>query len=405
MVFLIFDLKPNSSVNFTQLFYSSVLLFRSFFLPLLVVLCVSCANKDETQAQPIVPAPPNFNYYLGADLSYVNELEGCGAKYRLGGVERDAYSLFWQKGCSIARFRLWHKPDWTNFSTLNDVKKSIRRAKSQGMRVLLDFHYSDTWTDPGRQNIPQAWKHITDVGLLGDSVYGYTRYVLLQLHKENLLPDLVQVGNEINAEILQYEEPAKYPINWPRNVALLNKGIAAVRSVAAEIKKEIGVMLHIAQPDDAFYWFSQAKSQGIAEFDWIGLSYYSQWSKKDLNQLGEEVKRLKNTFSRRVMIVETAYPFRLANADAANNLLDTVSQLPGYSISPAEQRRFMIDLTKTVLNNGGEGVIYWEPAWVSTTCRTRWATGSHWDNATFFDPANNYEALPAFDFFKESLYK
>lgn len=105
------------------------------------------------------------------------------------------------------------------------------------------------------------------------------------------------------------------------------------------------------------------------------------------------------------MVVEAGYPFTLENADAANNLYDTTSQLPGYSISPSEQKRFMIDMTKAVISGGGEGVIYWEPAWISSQCKTQWATGSHCDNAIFFDPANGNEALPVFDFFKEELYK
>jgi arabinogalactan endo-1,4-beta-galactosidase len=332
-------------------------------------------------------------------------LQDCGGTYFLKGHQTDPYTIFQKKEASIVRLRLWHNPKWTNYSTLADVKKSIKRAKDLKMRVMLDFHYSDTWTDPGKQNIPEAWRSITDVALLGDSLYNYTRNTLLNLHQSGLLPDIVQVGNEINAEILQYSEPAQYPINWTRNISLLNKGIAAVKKVAEETGKPIGTMLHIAQPDDAFWWFSEAKRNGIANYDWIGLSYYSQWSKKDMKQLGAEINKLRTTFGKRLMIVEAGFPNTLVNADGANNMLDTVSQLPGYSVSVEDQKRFMIDLTKTVIENGGEGVIYWEPAWISTTCKTLWATGSHWDNAIFFDPRNNNEALPVFDYFNEALYK
>jgi arabinogalactan endo-1,4-beta-galactosidase len=124
-----------------------------------------------------------------------------------------------------------------------------------------------------------------------------------------------------------------------------------------------------------------------------------------MKQLGAEINKLRTTFGKRLMIVEAGYPNTLVNADGANKMLDTVSQLPGYSVSVEDQKRFMIDLTKTVIENGGEGVIYWEPAWISTTCKTLWATGSHWDNAIFFDPRNNNEALPVFDYFNEALYK
>ena len=345
-----------------------------------------------------------YRFYLGADLSYVNELEDCGAQFRDKGVEKDVYRIFADHQCSIARIRIWHSANWTSYSNLEDVKKSIRRAKFHGMRVLLDFHYSDNWTDPARQMIPMAWREVPNDSILGDSVYKYTESVLMALYMEDLLPEMVQVGNEINAEILQKTEKAVYPIQWKRNVFLLNKGLAAVNAVSKKTKSPIATMLHIAQPDQAFYWFQKARENGIAPFDWIGLSYYTQWSKFNLNQLGKEIALLKKTFNKRVMIVEAGYPFTLVNADSANNLLDTVSQLPGYSISLLQQKRFMINLTSTVLKSGGEGVIYWEPAWISTPCKTQWAQGSHWDNATFFGNENPHNALPVFDFFSEKLY-
>jgi arabinogalactan endo-1,4-beta-galactosidase len=340
----------------------------------------------------------NSKFYLGADLSYVNELEHCGGRYFVDGKQKDPFQIFAEKGASIARFRLWHSPDWTNYSTLKDVKLSIKRAREKKMQILLDFHYSDTWTDPSRQNIPKAWANIQDQSILGDSVYNYTRNVLLELEKEGLLPEFVQVGNEINAEILQSVEPAVYPIRWERNIALLNRGIGAVNQVSKERGRRIETILHIAQPENASPWFTEAKRYGIQNFDWIGLSYYSQWSSFDLSQLSAEIKKLKTNFGKRVMVVECGYPNSLENADSANNLLDTISQLPGFGISISDQKRFMVELTKAVFKGGGEGVVYWEPAWISTSCRTQWAKGSHWDNATFFNSKTG-NSLPVFDFF------
>jgi hypothetical protein len=140
---------------------------------------------------------------LGADLSYVNEVEDAGAVYRRSGVQVDPYKLFADSGCRVVRLRLWHTPSINAYSGLSDVQRSIRRAKAAGMQVLLDFHYSDFWADPGRQDIPAAWKDITDRNILGDSLYGYTYRTLMTLHREGLLPEMVQTGNEINGEILQ----------------------------------------------------------------------------------------------------------------------------------------------------------------------------------------------------------
>lgn len=94
--------------------------------------------------------------WRGVDLSYVNELEDCAAVYRYQGEARDPFEILAAKGANLARFRLWHAPRWTTYGTLADVKRSIRRAKAHGMRVLLDFHYSDDWADPKHQKIPAA---------------------------------------------------------------------------------------------------------------------------------------------------------------------------------------------------------------------------------------------------------
>lgn len=343
--------------------------------------------------------------FLGGDLSYVNEMEDCGGVFKNNGAKIDPYKLFKDKGANIVRVRLWHSPDWTKYSTFEDVKKSIRRAKEQNMQVLLDFHYSDTWADPAHQIIPKAWENIKDTKILGDTVYAYTFRVLNTLVDANLTPEFVQVGNEINSEVMQYTKDAAKTINWQRNVALLNKGIEAVNKISATRGTKIQTMLHIAQPDEAYNWFENAKKNGIINYDWIGLSYYPKWSKFNLLGLTNEVKRLKADFNKRVMIVETGYPYSPKNFDTANNVLDGEGKISGYDYTPDGQLKFMIDLTKAVVKGGGEGIIYWEPAWISTNCNTAWGKGSHWDNAIFFDAERGNEALPVFDFFNQKLYK
>jgi len=342
---------------------------------------------------------------LGGDLSYVNEVEDAGAKYQRNNSSVDPYGLFAEKGCNLVRLRLWHTPSINRYSGLEDVKKSIRRAKSANMRVLLDFHYSDIWADPGRQDIPKAWSTITDQNILGDSLYGYTLNTLLSLNNEGLLPEMVQVGNEINSEILQPEGKAKPAIDWKRNAFLLNKGIAAVREASSKSGKKIEVMLHIAQPENAIKWFADASANGIEPYDWIGISYYPLWSTVKIKDLPYFINNLATTHKKQLMVVETAYPHTLANADPANNILDDKALVPGYPATPAGQKQYMIDLVKLVIQGGGSGLVYWEPAWISSSARTPWGQGSHWDNATFFDAANKNEALPVFDFFNQSNYQ
>jgi arabinogalactan endo-1,4-beta-galactosidase len=339
-------------------------------------------------------------FYVGADLSYVNEMEDCGASYYDKGKKQDPFALFAQKSADLVRVRLWHDADWTNYSDLADVSKTLQRAKENKMKTLLDFHYSDTWTDPEKQFIPKAWAHITDTNELARALYDYTTATLRALDEKNLLPDMVQVGNETNIEILQQEQSIVHGIpNWQRNAQLLNSGIKAVRDYSKSVNKPIQIVLHIAQPENALWWFKQARENGLTDFDIIGLSYYPQWSTYKLPDLPDAIKELKNTYHKDVMIVETAYPWTLKNFDKAGNVLNEKAIQPEFPATVKGQLLYLLTLTQLVKASGGLGVIYWEPAWVSTRCKTLWGKGSHWENASFFDATKHNNALPAFLFF------
>ncbi len=338
------------------------------------------------------------DFYYGADLSYVNEMIDCGAFYKNEDNQvKDPYTIFSEAGTNLVRVRLWYSPDWTAYSDFQDVKKTIQRAKEEDMEVLLDFHYSDTWTDPQKQHVPAAWEaYLEDQEKLGSLLYEYTYKTLNDLAKEQLLPEMVQVGNEINPMILQGEKLV-WPIDWDRNAYLINKGIEAVRVVSKEQNQEIGVMLHIAQPENALWWFKEATENGLTDYDWIGLSYYPLWSEYDLNEVGNAFTTLIDTYKKRLMVVETAYPFTMDNADSANNILGNEALISGYPASQQGQLDYLNQLKKSIQDAGGEGLVYWEPAWVSTNCSTLWGQGSHWDNATLFDHDN--KATKAMSFY------
>ena len=360
---------------------------KNLIILVISILFISC-SKDDSETVIIENTSSNVFYY-GADLSYVNEMEDCGAVYKDSNENfKDPYKIFAEAGTNLVRIRLWNNPTWTNYSNINDVKKSIQRAKSEGMKVLLDFHYSDSWADPSNQEIPAAWlNQINNTELLGDLVYNYTFDTLNELYNSNLLPEIVQIGNEINAMILQNGE-VKWPIDWLRNSALINKGIKAVRDISNQKNKKIEIMLHIAQPENALWWFGEAFNAGITDFDWIGLSYYPLWSEYNLNTIDTPLKNLIETYAKKLMIVETAYPFTLTNADSANNIIGENALIPGYPASQQGQLDYLNDLKTKISESGGQGIIYWEPAWVSTNCKTLWGQGSHWDNATLFDHNN-----------------
>ena len=338
--------------------------------------------------------------YAGVDLSYVNEMEACGAQYRVKGKQRDAYELFAEAGANLVRLRLWNAPDWTNYSNEADVTRAIERSHKAGMKVLLDFHYSDDWADPQKQTIPAAWKaDIDDPDKLAAHVYEYTRDVLARLNARGQLPHMVQVGNEINTQMLRAPDTQGEPIDWARNAKILNAGIRAVREARAADGSSPRVMLHVAQPENVEPWFAAAVAAGVGDFDYIGVSYYRKWSTLELPQAEQALARVNQRFSRPIIVVEVSYPFTTQDAgDQAPNLLGEDSLHRGYPATHRGQQRFMNDVVQMTLRVGGVGVVYWEPAWVSTRCSTRWGTGSHWENATLFDFRKGNELTPAADF-------
>ncbi len=349
-------------------------------------------EPTKVEPTPVYPAMPDLPFYLGVDLSYVNEMDDCGAVYLENGEPRDAYELFADHGAKLVRVRLWHNPDWTDYSDLEDIKRTLTGAREAGMATLLDFHYSDNWADPGKQAIPAAWKDLTEEELI-QAVYDYTYQSLAELNEIGLMPAYVQVGNETNSGLLK----DVMNLDWQRDAKLFNAGIHAVRDVAAATNTNPKIILHVAQPENAGWWFKEATSNGILDFDVIGLSYYPQWSSFSISDLGGHVSYLRNLYQKDVMIVETAYPWTTEAVDetASNILYQGVRE---YPISIDGQLQFMIDLTQALISNGAKGVVYWEPAWVSTQCSTRWGQGSHWENATFFDFNNNNELHQGVEF-------
>lgn len=369
---------------------------------LVLIGLVSCQEKTTIEAEVLNPLP---NKIVAADLSYVNEIEDCDAYFQSEGKKIEPYHFFKNKGCNLVRLRLWNNPTASPYSNFKDVVKSIERAKKEKMAVLLDFHYSDTWADPGRQEIPKAWEHIKDVKILGDSLFQFTYQTLEKLAKLNLTPEMVQVGNEINSEIMQPIGTHTDSINWKRNAYLIQRGIKAVRDFSEKNNTKIEIMLHIAQPENALKWFAVAKEKGIIDYDWIGISYYPLWSEIKFEVLPKAIDSLVKTYQKKFLIVETSYPHTLQNFDNAGNILNEKSLIANYPPTPEGQKQYLIDLTQITFDSGGNGVVYWEPAWVTSKCKTLWGDGSHWDNATLFDAFNNNEALPGFDFYDMKSYE
>ncbi len=379
----------------------SKITFWLVFLALLYGCACKKAVVDKPLSQAIFYAPDKF--VMGADLSYVNQVEDYGGVFRDSGKIKDAFKLFKQHGNNLVRVRLWHNPAWTAplnngklYSDLQDVVKTIRRAKAEGMHVNLDLHYSDTWADPQKQEIPKAWQGLP-LSILKDSVYQYTFKTLKYLENLNLTPEMIQIGNENNNGMLA--PIGKVENNNFQNFAeLLKSGIKAVRDFSQNSSIKPQIVLHCAQLDGAELWADGVITKGgVMDFDILGLSHYYKWAKiNNMAEIGAIIKKLKTQYGKKVMIVETAFSWTSADADKYGNIMSTNDPIGSYPISKEGQLQYMKDLTQTVITAGGSGIQYWEPAWISSNMKDLWGSGSSWDNNTLFDFVGN--TLPAVDY-------
>lgn len=292
---------------------------------------------------------------------------------------------------------------WTTYSTLNDVKRSFARAKALGMYVLLDFHYSDTWTDPEQNIVPAAWASVVNDSIaLADSVYNYTYATLCNLRASNYVPAAVQIGNETNYNIMVSDNSLLRPTNYARNVVLFNAGLKAVADYNSEYDENIQTVLHVAMdPSNAMAWVSNLKQYGISDFDMLGLSYYPQWQGYTPTELGSFTATLLSTYGIKLLVAETGHIWTRKWKDNSHNLMSKMA--PGYPECPCPQlqKDFLIEVKEAVRNNGGAGVCAWEPLWVSADNITLWGTGSNWENVTFFDFNNTLLDHGGIEFYSE----
>lgn len=317
---------------------------KSYFNLLIIsfLLLFGCNNANSESPVEI----PNNSFVKGADISWLPQMEATGYKfYNDQGVEQDCFQILKDHGINTIRLRTWVNPsdDKTSghCSKAETVAMAVRAQKS-GMRVMIDFHYSDSWADPGNQKKPAAWVGHIFAQLLTD-VYDYTFDVMSDLKTAGVLPEWVQVGNEIPGGMLL---PEGSSTNWSQLVQLINKGYDAIKAASPQSK----VVLHVDQGNNNGrfrWWFDNAKANGV-KYDVIGLSYYPFWleGKPDytlsIDDLGKNMNDMVSRYGKEVMVVEVGGE-------------DSKPQNT-YDLLMAVQQK-----VKAVAENKGLGVIYWEP--------------------------------------------
>ena len=313
------------------------------------------------------------DFIMGMDASAVLAEEASGVKYYgFDGTEQDVFKTLAQAGVNYIRVRVWNDPFDVNGNGYGggncDIENAVvigKRATEFGMKLLVDFHYSDFWADPGKQMVPKAWEGFT-VEEKAQAIYDYTKESLELLKKEGVDVGMVQVGNETNGHVCGES-------NWANMCQLFSAGSKAVREVFPEAK----VALHFANPETANRYSDYAAQldKYQVDYDVFASSYYSFWH-GTLENLGSVLKSVKDTYGKEVMVVETSYAYTAEDSDFNGNTISEGSNVDKrYPYSVQGQTNALVDVIELVNSIGGIGVCYWEGTWI-TVGQNSWEENS-----------------------------
>ncbi|WP_035343414.1 MULTISPECIES: glycoside hydrolase family 53 protein [Dickeya] len=395
-------------------------------IPTLLAVSLALATSPLMAAESVVIKPLRntpAGFIKGADISTLLEVERQGAVFYDENHQRaDPIVVLKKNGVNYIRLRLWVDPKDAAGNPYgggdNDLATTLvlaKRAKAQGMKLLLDFHYSDFWTDPGKQFKPKAWANLP-YEALKTAVHDYTRDTIARFKREGVLPDMVQIGNEANGGILWPEGKSwgQGGGEFDRLAGLLNAAIAGLRENLSS-PGQVKIMLHLAEgtKNDTFrWWFDEITRRGVP-FDVIGLSMYTYWN-GPISALKTNMDDISQRYNKDVIVVEAAYGYTLANCDNAENSFGAKEAKDGgYPATVQGQADFMRDLMQSVIDvpsQRGKGVFYWEPAWITVPGNTwatqagmnyindNWKLGNARENQALFNCQG--EVLPSIKIFK-----
>jgi arabinogalactan endo-1,4-beta-galactosidase len=348
----------------------STFLTKTLFVILSIILLAPCDKSTESQNKP---ESTSNSLAKGADISWLPQMEATGYKfYGVKGNQEDCFKILKDHGINSIRLRTFVNPSDDKASghcSKDETVAMAVRAQKWGMRVMIDFHYSDSWADPAKQRKPKAWEGHDFPTLLND-LYNYTFEVMTALKTAGVSPEWVQVGNEIPGGMIYPEGSTS---NWPQLAQLINKGYDAIKTVSPQTK----VILHVDQGNNSErfrWWFDAAKANG-AKYDVIGLSYYPYWleGKPDytlsIDDLGKNLNDMVSRYGKEVMVVEVGgEDMKVQNTyDMLIAVLKKVKEVP---------------------DSKGTGVFYWEPEGARS-----W---SHYGLSAWGDDGKPTKALDAF---------
>ncbi|MGB6356002.1 MAG: glycosyl hydrolase 53 family protein [Steroidobacteraceae bacterium] len=292
------------------------------------------------------------DYAVGADVSFLGRAEQQGVVFSDGGRKQPVLRILHEHGYRWIRLRLFHAPT----DLPNNLQYTIalaREAKALGMKLLLDYHYADSWADPQQQPIPTAWAGLSHADLTV-AVFEYTRDTMAAFRDAGVLPDMVQIGNEITHGMLWPD--GKLPDHWGNLAELIYAGINGVDAGRGNGRRP-KIMIHIDRGADmkgTKEFFDKLNSYDVP-YDVIGQSYYP-WFHGSLNQLRTNLTFMADEYQKDIIVVETAYNWRPT---------EYLGKPAPFPESPDGQRQFLDELNRVVMqtpNGRGKGIFWWEPA-------------------------------------------
>jgi arabinogalactan endo-1,4-beta-galactosidase len=291
-------------------------------------------------------------YAVGADVSFLKQAESQGKVFKDNGQAKPGLEIFKDHGYNWIRLRLFHTPT----ELPNNLQYTIalaQAAKKLGFHFLLDYHYSDTWADPGKQFTPKAWQGMSHAQLV-KAVFEYTRDTMAAFRDAGALPDMVQIGNEVINGMIWPD--GRLPENWDNFADLVKAGIAGVEAGKGDAERP-RIMIHIDRGADQArtkYFFDKLNTYHV-NYDVLGQSYYPWWH-GSLNDLRENLVFMALEYKKDIIVVEAAYNWRPAE----------YKDRPGpFPETPEGQKEFLEEVNRVVQetpNGLGRGVFWWEPA-------------------------------------------